>query len=393
MLFLMEIAFRFMIGNMMRRLILLSILFLSVFQGCTVIKNYLGKKSIADPDDPDFLNNIQKLRTAYQDGNIQALDELISLYNDDEQHPKARIEAGNALAKTQHPMALNAISKMVKTTSAVDFSFLKSSIEMLSLFKENPRASTAMVEAMHILEDRTNDMHITLITNLKKVRTKDQILVLLDLYEVAKANMSRTESLLTESLGALGTDQVVPVLTAIAKDPEVRVGIRNKAVQILGKKNPEDVAIAFAELLGDPSTNLEVREFAINTMAGVKQENLILALLQTYNSGKSQYYTLLKTMLNALGEFDDPDVKKAVIEIAINSDYPIDIRKKAIDNLGTFKDPSVIKPVISILSKKENYVYYDNILDMIYLLGEEKIWAEEVRRMAYKANFEKKPHD
>tara|TARA_B110000444_G_scaffold251190_1_gene278677 strand:- start:675 stop:1811 length:1137 start_codon:yes stop_codon:yes gene_type:complete len=378
---------------MMRRLILLSILFLSVFQGCTVIKNYLGKKSIADPDDPDFLNNIQKLRTAYQDGNIQALDELISLYNDDEQHPKARIEAGNALAKTQHPMALNAISKMVKTTSAVDFSFLKSSIEMLSLFKENPRASTAMVEAMHILEDRTNDMHITLITNLKKVRTKDQILVLLDLYEVAKANMSRTESLLTESLGALGTDQVVPVLTAIAKDPEVRVGIRNKAVQILGKKNPEDVAIAFAELLGDPSTNLEVREFAINTMAGVKQENLILALLQTYNSGKSQYYTLLKTMLNALGEFDDPDVKKAVIEIAINSDYPIDIRKKAIDNLGTFKDPSVIKPVISILSKKENYVYYDNILDMIYLLGEEKIWAEEVRRMAYKANFEKKPHD
>lgn len=377
----------------MRRLILISILCLSVFQSCTVIKNYLGKKSISDPDDPDFLNNIQKLRTAYQDGNIQALDELISLYNDDEQHPKARIEAGNALAKTQHPMALNAISKMVKTTSAVDFSFLKSSIEMLSLFKENPRASTAMVEAMHILEERTNDMHITLISNLKKVRTKDQILVLLDLYQVAKANMSKTESLLTESLGALGSDQVIPVLTAIARDPEVRVGIRNKAVQILGKKNPEDVAIAFAELLGDPSTNLEVREFAINTMAGVKQENLILALLQTYNSGKSQYYTLLKTMLNALGEFDDPDVKKAVIEIAINSDYPIDIRKKAIDNLGTFKDPSVIKPVISILSKKENYVYYDNILDMIYLLGEEKIWAEEVRRMAYKANFEKKPHD
>ncbi|SVA80625.1 uncharacterized protein METZ01_LOCUS133479, partial [marine metagenome] len=69
-----------------------------------------------DPDDPNFLNNIQKLRSAYQDGNVQALDELIQLYNDDNQHPKARIEAGRTLADTQHPMALNAIANMVETT-------------------------------------------------------------------------------------------------------------------------------------------------------------------------------------------------------------------------------------------------------------------------------------
>ena len=36
------------------------------------------------------------------------------------------------------------------------------------------------------------------------------------------------------------------------------------------------------------------------------------------------------------------------------------------------------------------YIYYDNILDMIYMLGEEKIWAEQVRRMAYKASFKQK---
>ena len=69
---------------------------------------------------------------------------------------------------------------------------------------------------------------------------------LLDLYEIAKANMSRTEGMLTKILGGLNSDQVIPVLTAIAKDPNVRLGIRNKAVQILGKKSPEDVATAFA---------------------------------------------------------------------------------------------------------------------------------------------------
>ena len=370
----------------------LNILFCSfiLLQGCATVKSFFGKKSIIDPDDPNFLNNIQKLRSAYQNGDVQALEEMIQIYNDEDQHIKARIEAGRMLANTQHPMALNAIAKMVETTSAVDFSFLKSSIEMLALFRENPKASFAMVESMHILEERTNNLHLTIAENLNKVRTKDQILVLLDLYEIAKANMDRTEGLLAKILGGLNSDQVIPVLTAIAKDPNVRLGIRNKAVQILGKKSPEDVAKAFAELLGDPNTNLEVREFAINTMAGVKQENLILALLNTYNTGKSQYYTLLNTMLSALGEFNEPEVKLAVIEIASNENYPIDIRKKAIDNLGAFKDPSVIPKIIPVLEDKKNYVYYDNILDMIYMLGEEKIWAEQVRRMAYKASFKQK---
>ena len=88
-------------------------------------------------------------------------------------------------------------------------------------------------------------------------------------------------------------------------------------------------------------------------MAGVKQENLILALLNTYNTGKSQYYTLLNTMLSALGEFNEPEVKLAVVEIASSEDYPIDIRKKAIDNLGAFKDASVIPKILPILEKKK----------------------------------------
>ena len=205
--------------------------------------------------------------------------------------------------------------------------------------------------------------------------------------------MSRTEKLLTETLGAIGSDKVVPVLTSIAKDPEVNIGIRNKAVEILGKKNPDEVAIAFAELLGDPNTNLEVREFAMNTMKGVKEENLVLALLNTYNMGKTQYYSLLNTMLSALGEFDDPEVKKAVIEIAQSDDYPDDIRKKAIDNLAAFNDPSVVSGLLPMLEKKENYIYYNNIINMVYQLGEEKKNAELVRRMAYKAHFSRREHD
>ena len=373
----------------------LSILFLSVFllQNCSTIKGLFGKKSIGDPNDPDFLNRVQELKSAYRGGNIRALDELIEVYQDSDLHVKLRVAAGKTLAQTQHPRALHAISEMVATTTAVDYTLLNESISMLGMFSENPKAADALVRSMRKMEKRTNEVHIALVKSLNRVRTKDQILALLDLYEVAKSNMSRTERLLTETMGAIGSDQVVPVLTSVARDPKINIGIRNKAVEILGKKNPNDVAIAFAELLGDPNTNLEVREFALNTMKGVKEENLVLALLNTYNMGKTQYYSLLNTMLAALGEFDDPEVKKAVIEIAHSNDYPTDIRKKAIDNLAAFNDPSVVDGLLPMLEEKENYIYYDNILNMVYALGEEKKNAESVRRMAFKAHFSRREHD
>ena len=372
-----------------------SILFLSVFllQNCSTIKGLIGKKSIGDPNDPDFLNRVQELKSAYRGGNIRALDELIEVYQDSDLHVKLRVAAGKTLAQTQHPRALHAISEMVATTTAVDYTLLNESISMLGMFSENPKAANALVRSMRKMEKRTNEVHIALVKSLNRVRTKDQILALLDLYEVAKSNMARPERLLTETLGAIGSDQVVPVLTSVARDPKINIGIRNKAVEILGKKNPDDVAIAFAELLGDPNTNLEVREFALNTMKGVKEENLVLALLNTYNMGKTQYYSLLNTMLAALGEFDDPEVKKAVIEIAHSNDYPTDIRKKAIDNLAAFNDPSVVDGLLPMLEKKENYIYYDNIINMVYALGEEKKNAESVRRMAFKAHFSRREHD
>ena len=371
--------------------LILSILFM--FHGCSMVKGLLGKKSIGDPNDPDFLNRVQELKSAYREGNIQALDELIEVYEDPDFHVKLRVAAGKTLAQTEHPRALHSISEMVATTTALDYALLNESIKMLGMFKENPKAADALVRSMHKMEDKTNEIHISLIKNLRRVRTKDQILALLDLYEVAKSNMSRTERLLTESMGAIGNDQVIPILTQVARDPKINIGVRNQAVEILGKKKPDDVAVAFAELLGDPNTNLEVREFALNTMKGVREENLVLALLNTYNMGKTEYYSLLNTMLDALGEFDDPEVKKAVIEIAHSDDYPMDIRKKAIDNLAAFNDPSILNGLLPMLENKDNYIYYDNIINMVYKLGEEKKNAESVRRMAFKAHFSKKEYD
>ncbi len=361
-------------------IILSSFLFL---EGCSMLKKFWPGK---DESDDISYELIEKLRTDFSEGKLQAIEEMIAIYNDTNQPFDVRIAAGKALAETQHPTALNAISETVGEAAALDVTFMVASIELLAEFKDDPRAADAMVNAMNKVEEKTNSLQMALVQNLNKVRTKDQVLALLDLYEISRNNYNRTERLLTETLGALGTDEVVPILTQISRDPNVNLGIRNRALEILGKKDPSQVAGAFAELLGDPQTNLEVQDFALNTMKGVKEENLILALLQTYRSGKDQYYNLLNTLLEALGEFKDPSIQKAVKEIAMNDAYPLDIRVKAIDKLSDLGDETVIPSLMPILSDPNQFNLHSAVIQTVKNLGVYETYEQEIHRRTFEAH-------
>ncbi len=364
----------------------LTIIILSLFlflEGCSMLKKFWPGK---DESDDISYELIEKLRTDFSEGKLQAIEEMIAIYNDTNQPFDVRISAGKALAETQHPTALNAITETVGEAAALDVTFMVASIELLAEFKDDPRAADAMVNAMNKVEEKTNSLQMALVQNLNKVRTKDQVLALLDLYEISRNNYNRTERLLTETLGALGTDEVVPILTQISRDPNVNLGIRNRALEILGKKDPSQVAGAFAELLGDPQTNLEVQDFALNTMKGVKEENLILALLQTYRSGKDQYYNLLNTLLEALGEFKDPSIQKAVKEIAMNDAYPLDIRVKAIDKLSDLGDETVIPSLMPILSDPNQFNLHSAVIQTVKNLGVYETYEQEIHRRTFEAH-------
>ena len=365
----------------------LIILLLSAFlsmEGCSMIKKFWPSKKGANDDISYEL--IENLSSAFSGGKLQALEEMIAIYNDTNQPFDVRMAAGKALAETQHPTALNALSETVGDAAALDVSFMIASIELLAEFKDDPRAADAMVNAMNNVEEKTNTLQMALVQNLNRVRTKDQVLALLDLYQVSRNNYNRTEKLLTETLGALGTDEIVPILTQISRDPDVNLGIRNRALEILGKKDPTQVAGAFAELLGDPTTNLEVRDFALNTMKGVKEENLILALLQTYRTGKDQYYQMLNTLLEALGEFNDPEIRRAVLEVARNDAYPLEIRIKAIEKLSDVSDETVIPFILPILSDYNQYKLHMTVIQTIKNLGQYNTYEQEIHRRTFEAH-------
>ena len=365
------------------KLIICLVSTLILFEGCSAIKRFLPDRKSNDDISYELIEN---LSTAFSEGKLQALEEMIAIYNDTNQPYDVRMAAGVALAETQHPTALNALSEAVGEAAALDVTFMIGSIELLAQFRDDPRAADAMISAMNKVEEKTNELELSLVKNLNKVRTKDQVMALLDLYAVSRSNFNRTEKLLTETLGALGTDEVVPILTQISRDPFVNLGIRNRALEILGKKDPTQVAGAFAELLGDPETNLEVRDFALNTMKGVKEENLVLALLQTYRTGKDQYYNILNTLLEALGEFDDPEIRKAVIEIAKNDSYPLEIRIKAIEKLADISDQSVIPSLMPILSDYNQYKLHVAVIETITNLGAYAEFEQEIHRRTFEAH-------
>ena len=366
------------------KLIIFLSLSLILIDGCSMIKKFLPGKKSANQDISYEL--IENLSVAFSEGKLQALEEMIAIYNDTNQPFDVRMAAGQALADTKHPTALNALSQIVGDASALDISFMIASIELLAEFKDDPRAADAMVNAMNNVEEKTNSLQIALVQNLNRVRTKDQVLALLDLYQVSKNNFNRTEKLLTETLGALGTDEVVPILTQISRDTNVNLGIRNRALEILGKKDPTQVADAFAELLNDPETNFEVREFALNTMRGVKEESLVLALLQTYRTGKDQYYNILNTLLEALGEFNDPEIRKAVIEIAKNDSYPLEIRGKAIEKIADISDKSVVPSLLPILSDYNQYKLHAPVIKTVKDLGAYPDYEQEIHRRTFEAH-------
>jgi len=365
------------------KLIICLVSTLILFEGCSAIKRFLPDRKSNNDISYELIEN---LSTAFSEGKLQALEEMIAIYNDTNQPYDVRMAAGVALAETQHPTALNALSEAVGEAAALDVTFMIGSIELLAQFRDDPRAADAMISAMNKVEEKTNELELSLVKNLNKVRTKDQVMALLDLYAVSRSNFNRTEKLLTETLGALGTDEVVPILTQISRDPFVNLGIRNRALEILGKKDPTQVAGAFAELLGDPETNLEVRDFALSTMKGVKEENLVLALLQTYRTGKDQYYNILNTLLEALGEFDDPEIRKAVIEIAKNDSYPLEIRIKAIEKLADISDQSVIPSLMPILSDYNQYKLHVAVIETITNLGAYAEFEQEIHRRTFEAH-------
>ena len=94
--------------------------------------------------------------------------------------------------------------------------------------------------------------------------------------------------LLTLSLGELDDDRAIPLLMDIARNDEIDLHIRNRAVEILSRKNAPELVDFFVEILGSPGSNDQMLNFVNNSMGIVERDRLLMALLESYQIGKNR---------------------------------------------------------------------------------------------------------
>ena len=348
--------------------------------GCSQAKNLFNRLSKKGEVEAVSPQTVEELRVSYIEGDMGALEELIAIYQDEEQHLDVRKSAVRAMAETQHPLALDALAEYVKKAKALNIELMITSVGVLSEFREDPVASGALMESIFAVDDKLRQVQAATFKSLKNVKPENKVLALIDIYERSRAAFYSTATMVSNTLASMDENEVVPVLIFLAKDESLDVKTRNRSLEILaGRKNDARIVGMFVEMLTDPSMESQIRDFAIHTMKDVKEERLILALLDTYSQGQASYYSLLSTLLDALGNFNDPVVKPTLVEIAMQDNVPRSLRVKAILNLGNFRDPGTFELILPMLEDPESYEYYPYIIELAHTLGAYDTYKTKIR--------------
>jgi HEAT repeat protein len=202
---------------------------------------------------------------------------------------------------------------------------------------------------------------------------------------MSKRSNARMNKLLTTTLGKIGDDKVIPILMEIAKNKNLPVDVRSRAVDVLSKKQAPELVDFFVEMLGDPVSRDKVNEFAFEVMGDMPEERMLMALLEAYQVGRHKYYSLLNTIIGSLDNFDNPEIKSLYLEIAQTKDFPSNIRLKAFRGLTRFSDPEVVEGIVELLNDPANYIYYNEIVGMLHEFDVYDKYRDKLRMAAFKA--------
>jgi HEAT repeat protein len=330
------------------------------------------------------LEDVEKQRLKSKNGDEKALQLLTEMYKDNNQSYEVRLAAMRALSESRDPKVIHDIQGTVRSASLIELDLMKEAIKILISFQDIS-STDSLIAALNATEAKTNEIRTDILSAIGEIGTKDEVILLIKLYEVSKRSNAQMNNLLTTTLGKIGDDKVIPILMEIAKNKNLPVNVRSRAVDVLSKKQAPELVDFFVEMLGDPVSRDKVNEFAFDVMGEMPEERMLMALLEAYQVGRHKYYSLLNTIINSLDNFDNPEIKSLYLEIAQTKDFPSNIRLKAFRGLTRFSDPEVVDEIVELLNDPANYIYYNEIVGMLHEFGVYDNYQDKLRMAAFKA--------
>lgn len=330
------------------------------------------------------LEDVEKQRLKSKNGDEKALQLLTEMYKDNNQSYEVRLAAMRALSESRDPKVIHDIQGSVRNASLIELDLMKEAIKILIGFQDLS-STDSLIAALNATEEKTNEIRMDILSAIGENGTKDEVFLLIKLYDMSKRSNARMNKLLTTTLGKIGDDKVIPILMEIAKNKNLPVDVRSRAVDVLSKKQAPELVDFFVEMLGNPVSRDKVNEFAFEVMGDMPEERMLMALLEAYQVGRHKYYSLLNTIIGSLDNFDNPEIKSLYLEIAQTKDFPSNIRLKAFRGLTRFSDPEVVEGIVELLNDPANYIYYNEIVGMLHEFDVYDKYRDKLRMAAFKA--------
>ena len=334
--------------------------------------------------DPYTLDDVNKLAIAFSSGKKNSIQTLIAIAKDKNQILSVRMAALDALDDSDNPMLKTALKDIISEAEFVELDIMSKTITMLIKFKDLG-STESLTAALLNSENKIMTFRTELVEAIGENNTEDKIIALLDLYEISLNNHQRMNELLTLTLGEMNDQRVIPILMDIANNDTIELYIRNRAIEILSRKNAPELVDFFIERLGSPGSNDQMLDFIHNSMGLVEKDRMLMALLESYQTGKTRYYAVLHSIMDSLEDYKNPEIKPVFIEVAKNDGFPRLLRIKAIQSLASFNDPSVLDNLIPLLENSNNYNYYYEITSLAESLDAGDLYNQKIKQASYKA--------
>tara|TARA_Y100001970_G_scaffold185885_1_gene226070 strand:+ start:1019 stop:2107 length:1089 start_codon:yes stop_codon:yes gene_type:complete len=335
---------------------------------------------------PDFysLEDIEKERVKLESGKTKSADSLLAVYKDMTQPYDVRLAALEALSSSELPFVRESIRESVADGSLIEIDMMNQSINILLKYGDS-ESTDALISSLKITESKIMDVREDIVNAIGTLGSNDQVLTLVELYEISRTNHNRMNEMLTLTLGSIGDDSVIPILMEITNNSDLSLNVRAQAIDILSKKNSTDLVDYFIKILDDPSLNDDLNKYTNMIFEEFEDPRMMMALVESYQVGKSEYHRLLNTLIDAMGNYKSAEIKDALLEISKEVENPHHIRIKALNSLKELADQDVVDEMLLMLQDKNNYKYYNEIITLIKSVGDDKVVKENLRKVAFQA--------